>query len=162
MRSALWILLLCASAVAAALFLSNNRATVTLFWHPYRVDMSLNLLLLILASTAVLLALIAWALTSVWRMPTEAKVWRQHRHEVAAHHALVQGLAHFSRGEWAEAIEAATQARGLISTAYADPHLPGAGDEDEARRLVEMCDWLQRTAQSRQPPIRQSRDDQTG
>ena len=49
MRAALWLLVLFAVAVAIALFAGNNQGTVTLFWPPWRLDLSLNLVLLTLA-----------------------------------------------------------------------------------------------------------------
>ena len=48
MRAALWLLALFGVAVAIALFAGNNQGTVTLFWPPYRIDLSLNLVLLLL------------------------------------------------------------------------------------------------------------------
>ena len=49
MRAALWLLVLFGVAVASALFAGNNQGTVTLFWPPHRIDLSLNLVLLLLA-----------------------------------------------------------------------------------------------------------------
>ena len=57
MRAALWLLALFATAVAVALFAGDNQATVTLFWAPWRVDLSLNLVLLGLATAFVVLTL---------------------------------------------------------------------------------------------------------
>ena len=48
MRAALWFLALFGMAVAIALFAGNNQGTITLFWPPYRIDMSLNLFLFLL------------------------------------------------------------------------------------------------------------------
>ena len=48
MRAALWFVGLFAVAVALALFAGNNQGMVSLFWHPYRVDLSLNMVLLLL------------------------------------------------------------------------------------------------------------------
>ena len=48
MRAALWFLALFGAAVAVALFVGNNQGTVTVFWAPYRIDLSLNLVLLLL------------------------------------------------------------------------------------------------------------------
>ena len=48
MRVALWFLGLFGTAVALALFAGNNQGTVTLFWPPYRLDLSLNLVVLLL------------------------------------------------------------------------------------------------------------------
>ena len=55
MRAALWLLALFAVAVAAALFAGNNQSTLTVFWPPHRIDLSLNLVLPALA-TAVTVA----------------------------------------------------------------------------------------------------------
>ena len=48
MRAALWLLGLFGVAVAAALFAGNNQGTVTLYWPPYRIDLSLNMVVLLL------------------------------------------------------------------------------------------------------------------
>lgn len=61
MRAA-WLIGLFAAAVALALFAGDNDGTVTVFWPPYRVDLSVNLLLLLLA---LLFALLYGALRTV-------------------------------------------------------------------------------------------------
>ncbi|MFM2187017.1 MAG: hypothetical protein RIR43_1589, partial [Pseudomonadota bacterium] len=43
MRAALWLLALFGVAVAGALLAGNNQGMVTLFWSPYRLDLSINL-----------------------------------------------------------------------------------------------------------------------
>ena len=43
MRATLWLVALFGVAVAVALFAGNNQSTVTVFWPPYRVDLSLNM-----------------------------------------------------------------------------------------------------------------------
>ena len=53
MKATLWFLALFGVAVAIALFAGNNQGTITLFWPPYRVDLSLNLVLLLLAALVV-------------------------------------------------------------------------------------------------------------
>ena len=47
MRAALWLLALFGVAVATALFAGNNQGTVTLYWPPYRIDLSLNMVVLL-------------------------------------------------------------------------------------------------------------------
>ena len=51
MRIALWLLALFAVAVAAALFAGSNPGSITLFWPPYRIDLSLNLVLALLVAS---------------------------------------------------------------------------------------------------------------
>ena len=53
MRAALWLLALFGVAVAAALFAGNNQGTVTLYWPPYRIDLSLNMVVLLLVGSFV-------------------------------------------------------------------------------------------------------------
>ena len=48
MRAALWLIALFAVAVAAALFAGSNHGSVTLYWPPYRIDFSLNMVVLLL------------------------------------------------------------------------------------------------------------------
>ncbi len=59
MRASLWLLSLFAVAASVALFIGDNQSSVTLFWPPYRLDLSLNLVLLLLALLFVILHL-AW------------------------------------------------------------------------------------------------------
>ena len=51
MRFALWLLAIFAAAVGVALFATRSTGTVTLFWPPYRIDLSLNLVLLLLTAS---------------------------------------------------------------------------------------------------------------
>ena len=76
MRIALWLLALFGVAVAAALFAGNNPGSVTLFWPPYRVDLSLNLVLLLLLGTFLTLHLALRALSALFAIPREARSWR--------------------------------------------------------------------------------------
>ena len=74
MRAALWFLALFGIAVAGALFAGNNQGTVTLFWPPYRVDLSLNLTLLALVGAFLLVAFVAlgasgWVMSAPRRSP---------------------------------------------------------------------------------------------
>ena len=65
MRAALWLLSLFGMAVAVALFAGNNQGTITVFWPPYRLDLSLNLVLLLLALLFVTLHLALRALAAL-------------------------------------------------------------------------------------------------
>lgn len=148
MRSALWILILFASAVAAALFLNSNRATITLFWQPYRIDMSLNLFLLLLTAAFALCAIVIYALMSVWRMPTEAKIWREYRHDVAAHQSLVRTVESLSQGQWQDAEEEALRLQQLSQAALAQDqhtaHAHSIKELQEHQRLLALSYWLEK------------------
>ena len=81
MRAALWLLILFAIAAAGALFAGNNQGTVTLFWPPYRVDLSLNLVLLLLVGAFFFLHAALRALAALFDLPRQALRWRTQQKE---------------------------------------------------------------------------------
>ncbi|MBI2745982.1 MAG: heme biosynthesis protein HemY [Burkholderiales bacterium] len=107
MRVALWLTALFAIAVASALFAGNNQASVTLFWPPHRVDLSLNLFLLLLAGGFLTLHLVMRALSALMSIPHEARRWRLLQSERAMHTALLEALAHLVSGRFIRARKAA-------------------------------------------------------
>ena len=75
MRAALWFLALFGMAVAVALFAGNNQGTITVFWPPYRVDLSLNLVVLLLALLFFVLHVALRALAALFAIPGQARRW---------------------------------------------------------------------------------------
>lgn len=107
MRAALWFVGLFAVAVAIALFAGNNQGTITLFWPPYRVDLSLNLVVMILALLFLTLHLALRALAALFAMPGHARSWRIAHQERAIHVALLDALSHLVAGRFIRARKAA-------------------------------------------------------
>ncbi len=110
MRAALWLLALFGVAVAAALFAGNNQGTVTLFWPPYRVDLSLNMVLLALALGFATLYAALRALAALLELPHEARRWRLQQKERAMHAALLDALAQLLAGRFLRSRKAAMAA----------------------------------------------------
>jgi len=107
MRAALWLVSLFAVAVATALLASNNAGTVSLFWAPYRLDLSLNLVLFALVLILLTLHWAQRALTAMFELPKQAKRWRLQQKERAAHAALLDSLAQFMEGRFLRARKSA-------------------------------------------------------
>lgn len=107
MRAALWLLALFAVAVAVALFAGNNQGTVTLFWPPYRVDLSVNLVLLLLFCAFVLLHAALRALSALFDLPRQALRWRAQQKERAVYASLLDAIAHLLGGRFIRARKAA-------------------------------------------------------
>ena len=107
MRSTLWLVALFAIAVAAALFAGNNQGTVTLYWPPFRVDLSLNLVVLGLALLFLALHLALRALSALLNIPKEARRWRMLGKERAMHAAFVDALFNLTAGRFVRARRAA-------------------------------------------------------
>lgn len=107
MRIALSILTLFAIAVAVALLAGNNQGTITLYWPPYRLDLSLNLVLLLLVALFVVLHVALRALAALFAIPAEARRWRLQHKERAMHVALLDALSHLIAGRFIRSRKAA-------------------------------------------------------
>lgn len=103
MRLALGLLAIFAAAVGIALFATRSTGTVTLFWPPYRVDLSLNLTLILLAALYVLFYLAWRALSALAELPTQAKKWRAGQRRQAMHAQLRDAMAHLLAGRFTRA-----------------------------------------------------------
>ncbi|WP_332777477.1 heme biosynthesis protein HemY [Polaromonas sp.] len=110
MRAALWLVALFAVAVAVALFAGNNQAVVTVFWPPHRVDVSFNLMVVVLAGLFMLLYVALRAVFAVFSLPAEAKRWRAQQKERAMYAALMDALAHLLAGRFIRAAKSARNA----------------------------------------------------
>lgn len=110
MRAALWLLSLFALAAAGAWLAGNNQGTVTLFLAPYRVDLSLNLVVLIFVSVVLLVVVAQQALAALFALPKQAQRWRLQQKERAAHAALLDAISHFMAGRFLRARKSAQTA----------------------------------------------------
>jgi len=109
-RAALWLLALFAVAAAVALFAGNNQGTITVFWPPWRVDLSLNLVLVILLAAFVLLHLALRGLAALFSLPTQARQWRLQQKERMLHSALLDAMVQLLSGRFSRARKAAQAA----------------------------------------------------
>lgn len=123
MRAALWLLALFAIAVAGALFAGNNQGTVTLFWPPYRIDFSLNLVLLAMVAAFLVVHTAMGALSALFDMPRQALRWRTQQKERAMHAALLDAISHLVAGRY---LRARKSARAVLDQ---EGSLTGSGHE---------------------------------
>ena len=100
MRAALWFLALFGIAVALAVFAGNNDATVTLYWEPYRVDLSLNFALLTLGLAFALIYAAMRTASLLFDLPKKAKSWRALQKERAINAELFNAQSHFLAGRY--------------------------------------------------------------
>ena len=110
MRAALWLMGLFAMAVALALFAGNNQSSITWFWSPYRVDMSLNLAIVLLFMSFALVYAALRALAALLQMPHQARRWRMQQKERAMNQSLLEALSHLQAGRFVRARKAALTA----------------------------------------------------
>lgn len=110
MRSVFWLLGLAAIAVALALLMGHNAATVTLFWPPYRFDVSFNFIVFCLMAGFVLVHLALRAIGLLRELPVQARRWRSQQVERAAVGAVLDALSHQLAGRFVRAQSAGLQA----------------------------------------------------
>lgn len=103
MRSALWLAALFAVAVALALFAGDNQGTVTVFWPPHRVDLSVNLVLLLLGLLFVLVHLSLRAVAAMAELPRQAPLAQS---AARARHPRLAAGRHDAVRRWLETLVA--------------------------------------------------------
>jgi HemY protein len=134
MRLALWLLAICAAAVGLAVFATRSSGTVTLFWPPYRIDLSLNLVLLLLAGLFVLLYVAVRAFSALARLPEQAKAWRSGQRQNAMHGELRDAMAHLVAGRFARAKKQA-----LLAQQHAQALSSDAGQKQQSLEVQAMA-----------------------
>jgi HemY protein len=114
MRYVLWLLLIFAVAVVAAVTLGRNDGAVTIAWQGWRMDMSLNLFLAGLLLTCVALVMALQALDSLISLPKRARDWRVQSRDRAAQSALREALAEHFAARYRRAQKAAQRSAAIL------------------------------------------------
>lgn len=110
MRTVIWLVLLFAAAVVAALTLGSNDGLATFYWNGWRLDVSLNLFLLALVGSCFALVTAINTINSLISLPRRAKEWRVAQRERSAQAALREALAEFFGARYSRAQKAAQKA----------------------------------------------------
>ena len=117
MRLLLWLVALMAGAIGVAVTARFNPGNVVLFYPPHRIDMSLNLFVVL----ALLLFLVLYALLRALRatvaMPTRVAAYRQRKRERDGNKGLRDALKALFEGRFGHAEKAAARAADLPENA---------------------------------------------
>ncbi len=133
MRGVIWFILLFAAAVVAATALGQNDGLVTVAWRGWRMELSLNLALLLLLSAGLAVFLALRALEVFLSLPRRAGEWRALQRERAAHGALREAFSAYFSGRYSRAQKAARRAMSLHDEF---PDLPLSDDHQALAQLV--------------------------
>ncbi len=110
MRAVIWFVLLFAVAVVASSTLGTNDGLVSLYSGAWRIDVSLNLFLLVLIGTCFVLVTVIQGFSSLIGLPQRAREWRVARRDRSAQAALRDALMQFFGGRYGRAQKAAQRA----------------------------------------------------
>lgn len=110
MRNTIWFVLLFGVAVLAASTLGTNDGLATFYWRSWRIDLSLNLFVLLLIGSCFAIVTMIQTLSSLIRLPRRAHEWRVARRDRTAQAALREALAQYFGGRYSRAQKAAQRA----------------------------------------------------
>lgn len=145
MRIFLWLLLLFATAIGLAVLARYNPGNVVLFFPPYRVDLSLNFFLLILALLFMALYAVLKAVRATQRMPARVALYRREKKERAGNKALRDALKALFEGRFGHSEKAARRAAALPDNAGLAA-LIGARAAHRMQQSERRDAWLSRAA----------------
>ncbi|ANH66688.1 heme biosynthesis HemY N-terminal domain-containing protein [Mitsuaria sp. 7] len=110
MRMVIWLLLLFVAAVVAALMLGNNDGLASFYVRGWRMDLSLNLFLLLLLAGCFALMTLMQTLDALLTLPKRARLWRMAQRERSAQIALREAWAEYFGARYSRAQKAAQRA----------------------------------------------------
>jgi HemY protein len=110
MRIFLWLLTLFATAIGLAVMVRFNVGNVVLFYPPYRVDLSLNLFLLLAVLFFLFLYVFLNTIRTTQAMPARVAAYRKEKREREGNQALRDALKALFEGRFGQAEKAARRA----------------------------------------------------
>ncbi|HYG32331.1 MAG TPA: heme biosynthesis HemY N-terminal domain-containing protein [Methylophilaceae bacterium] len=110
MRGLFWILLILGLAVGVALLATGNQGYVLIVRPPYRLELSLNLLLVLIVLSFALLHLGLQFIHYTRRLPASVRAYKEAQRLERAHEALRESLHAMAEGHYAAAQKAAARA----------------------------------------------------
>lgn len=143
MRLFLRFLALIATAVGLAVASRFNPGNVVFFYPPYRIDLSLNFFLLLIALLFWLIYLMLTALAVTQKMPSRVAAYRREKREREGNVALREALKAFFEGRFGHAEKAAARAVDSPDNAGLSA-LIGARAAQRLQQQDRRDDWLQR------------------
>lgn len=107
MRTLFWVVAIAALAVGLTLAASHNTGYVLLALPPYRVELSLNLLLVLLASGFAVGYALVRVVSAMLRLPRQMREYRVARRREKARATLLEALQEYFAGRYGRAEKAA-------------------------------------------------------
>jgi HemY protein len=131
MRFLFWFLLLAVAAAVAALAAKLNSGYVLLVAPPYRVELSLNLLVILIVAGFFSLYLGLRLITRTVQLPAQVRVWRRQRQQQRARTKLDAAIVALLEGRYGKAQQEAKEALDL-------PHSTGLAALVAARAAIDV------------------------
>ncbi|NRT57957.1 heme biosynthesis HemY N-terminal domain-containing protein [Sphaerotilus uruguayifluvii] len=150
MRQVVWLLAMFAVAVLAASTFGANDGLVSVYWAPWRVDLSINVFVLLLLAAGFVGHVLVGAVSSLIDLPQRARQWRTQQREQAAQKSLREAIAQLFAGRYGRAHKAAQQAleiRAQSPDLKLEPDFPVLAHLLSASALHRLQDQVRRDEQ---------------
>lgn len=135
MRGVIWLILLAIVATVAATTLGSNDGLVTVHWGAWRVDLSLNLFVLLVVGSCLLVIAAARVIDALLSLPRRAAEWRALQRERAAHQAVREAYLEMAAARYSRADKAAQRALALTEG------LPDTVSQEAVPRRWKSAAW---------------------
>lgn len=110
MRWLIWILLTLALAIGVSMVLGNNEGYVLIVRQPYRLELSLNFLLILIVLMFASLHLMLRLMHYIQRLPASVRTYKEGKRLKDGHAALLTSLHAITEGHYAAAEKSAARA----------------------------------------------------
>ncbi|MGE5096672.1 MAG: heme biosynthesis HemY N-terminal domain-containing protein [Betaproteobacteria bacterium] len=110
MRFAIWSIVLAAVAAGVALFARNSTGFVVIVAAPYRIELSLNLLVFLVVAGYFAFYMLARLVTTLVAIPARVRAYREERVRLRMRQSLNDALLAFFQGRYASAEKSAAAA----------------------------------------------------
>lgn len=110
MKLAFWLLTLCVLTATMIVAAKYNSGYILLVAQPYRIELSLNLLIIMLVTLFIIGYFLIRLVIITLQLPTEAREFRLHRHHEKARATMLDGIKAFFEGHYTRAEIAMTAA----------------------------------------------------
>lgn len=150
MKVAFWILALFLFAVAVTLGARYNSGYVLVVAPPYRIELSLNLLVAVLLALLFIAYFVVRLAVITIRLPTEVSDFRARRRREKAHAAMMDGLRAYFEGRYAKAESASAAALEMDQSpeAAAINAMIAARSAHELRRYSQRDEFISKAESS--------------
>lgn len=143
MRTLFWLIVVTALAVTAALLAQFNDGNVAIFAPPYRIDISLNFFLLLLAVALLVIYWLSRLAHHLAEFPRRVVAYRGYRETLGSLRALREAVLAQLEGRYAR-VERAAQSAQAAPDAAATAALLAARAAHQMQEYERRDDWLAR------------------
>lgn len=110
MRGIVWLLVVAVIAVVTAAVMGRSSDLVSIYWSPWRIDLSLNLFLLLWGAIVLATVMLVHAALTLVGLPGRARAWRLDQRDRKAQTALREAMVLYWAGRYTRAHGAASHA----------------------------------------------------